>query len=420
MMPLKDVFKPTLVIRRLSCLFCAVLLALPLRAEEEASSTLSSPSTGEATPVSFDSPGYKRRPYVVSIYLREEYDTNIFTSQFDRRESLKTIAEPEIAINIPDARSFLGARYRNSTTYYDNRPGDAFDIAHYFDFVLNHEFSPRLSIDITENFRYAQEPELTSETAFFRREGTYKQNSFHAGASYYLTRRFFWNVGFGHDWWEYDDPFFATFLDRTSYTGSTGINFVVSPVTLTSLNYQYVDTIYSESPRDSVSHILYAGLLQTMTPQWTINLQGGAQRRKTEGAKADLAPFASAETSWTFLPTSTLTVGYNTSLQDTDSASFNYSQTQHFYGTVDTRLSYDLTLSAGGDYILNDYPGSQNVSGTTSDAQETTLVYRVSLSYMFTPQWTGQVGYTYTTVDSDFLGSSYDRSLASVGMRFTY
>jgi hypothetical protein len=408
------------VIRQLTLLVFAATLCLPAWAEEEASTTVSSPSTGEATPVSFDSPGYKRRPYLVSIFLRQEYDTNINTSEFDEQASFKTIAEPEIAINIPNSRTFLGTRYRNSTTYYWDRPGDAFDIAHYFDFVLNHEFTPRLSIDITENFRYAQEPELSTDTAFFRREGTYKQNSFHAGASYYLTRRLFWNVGFGHDWWQYDDPFFASFLDRTSYTGATGINFVVSPLTTTSLNYNYVDTIYSESPRDSVSHMLYAGLLQTMTPQWTFNLQGGAQHRKTEGAKADIAPFAAAETNWTFLPTSTLTVGYNTSLQDTDSASFNYSQTQHFYGTVNARLTYDLNLSVGGDYILNDYPGNQNVTGSTSDAQETTLVYRVSLSYMFTPQWSGEMGYSYSTVDSDFVGSSYDRSLASVGMRFTY
>ena len=224
------------LIRQLSLLFLAVAVAIPLIAEEEV-------STGtEATPVSFDSPSYKRRPYVVSVYLRQEYDSNIFTSEFNKQGSWKTIAEPEIALNLADARSFLGLRYRNGTTYYWDRSGDPFDVAHYLDLALNHEFNTRLSIDVTDNFRYAQEPELSTDAAFIRREGTYKQNSFHTGASYYLTRRLFWNVGLGHDWWEYNDPFFAVVLDRTSTTGSTGVNFVVSPVTLASFNYQFIDT----------------------------------------------------------------------------------------------------------------------------------------------------------------------------------
>jgi hypothetical protein len=273
---------------------------------------------------------------------------------------------------------------------------------------------------VTDNFRYSQEPELDTDTAFFRREGTYIQNSFHAGASYYLTRRLYWNVGFGNEYWHYKDPFFASFLDRSSYIGSTGINFAVSPVTTTSLNYQFVDTDFTDVQRDSISHIVYGGLIQTFTPEWTLKLQGGAQYRKAQHAKADIAPFASVETNWNFLPTSVLTVGYNTSLQDTDQQSFNYSQTQHVYATVKARLTYDLNMSAGADYILNDYPGSQGVSGVTQDATETTLVYRVSLTYMFTPQWMGELQYSYTTVDSDFFGSSYNRNLASAGMRYTY
>jgi len=414
-------FKGAHLIRRTIIYLCAAVLALPSQAEEEATATdVAAPSGGGATPVSFDAPGYKRRPFVVSLYMREEYDSNIFTSQFDKIASFKTVAEPEIALNISDSRSFIGARYRNSTTYYENRAGDPFDIAHYFDFTLNHEFNTRLSIDVTENFRYSQEPELSTDTAFFRREGTYIQNSFHTGASYYITRRLYWNVGFDHDYWNYKDQLFAFFLDRTSYTGSTGINFAVSPVTTTSLNYEFIDTDFKEAPRDSISHVLYAGLIQTMSPEWTVKLQGGAEYRKAQDAPAYIGPFASLETSWNFLPTSVLTVGYNTSLQDTNQSSFNYSQTQHAYGTVKARLTYDLTASAGADYILNTYPGSQGVSGTTSDANETTLVYRVSLSYMFTPQWMGELGYSYTTLDSDFVGSSYNRSLTSVGMRYTY
>ena len=409
-----------LVLGAFLTIFTAVLTP-PLLAEEEAATGGEAASSeGAATPVSFDSPSYKRRPYVVSIFLREEYDSNIFTSQNDRQASFKTIAEPELTLSLTNSRSYLGVRYRNSTTYYDHRPGDPFDVAHYFDFALNHQFNTRCWINVTDNFRYSQEPELTSETAFFRREGTYKQNSFNADASYYLTRRLYWNVGFGHDWWEYSDPFSAFSLDRTSYTGTTGLNFVVSPLTTASINYQFIDTEFKESPRDSKSHIVYLGLLQNMTPQWTIAVQGGGQHRKTQDAKADLAPFATIETNWDFLPTSVLTVGYNTSLQDTDQASFNYSQTQHVYGKVKARLSYDLTLYAGGDYILNTYPGDQNVTGSTEDADEKTLVYRVSLSYAFTPQWLGEVSYSYTTVDSDLVGSSYNRSLTSVGMRFTY
>jgi putative beta-barrel porin BBP2 len=399
------------LIRRLSLVLLAVAIVLPARAEEAAAEG--------PTPISFDSPSYHRRPYMVSVLLREEYDTNIFTTELDPQESFKTIIEPTLALNIYNARSFLGARYRNSSTYYHSRQGDPWDIAHYLDFALNHEFNTRLSIDVTDNFRHAQEPEVTQESAFIRREGSYDQNSFHAGASYYITRRLFWNVGFGHDWWEYEDPFFSFVLDRTSVTGSTGLNYVVSPVTTASLNYQYIVTDYRKIARDSDSHIIYAGLQQTFIPEWSVNIQGGVQHRKTEGADADVAPFASIESNWNFLPTSVFSVGYNTSLQDTDQVSFNFSQTQHIYANINARLTYDLTLNVGGDYILNDYPANQGVPGST-DAQETTLVYHIGLSYRFTPQWSGELAYSYTTVDSDFFGSSYNRHLMSIGTRFTY
>ena len=393
------------------------LVAAPLGAEQSDSVA---EQASEPTPVSFDSPSYKRRPYQVTVGIRQEYDDNINTTEFDPQSSFKTIVEPEIALNIPDSRTFLGLRYRNSTVYYWDRAGEDFDFGHFFDLSFNHEFTQRFSVDLTENFRFSQEPEITENNSIFRRQGDFIQNSAEAGASYYLTRRLFLSVRAGHNFWDYDDPFLSVDLDRQVFTTGGGVNFLVSPLTLLSANYDYVLTEYETSPRDSDSHMAYLGVLHTFTPQWSARAQAGAEYRKAESFKGEYAPFAAVSTSYQFLPGSSVTAGYNTSLQDTDASIYNFSESHRGYISLTSQLSYDLKLETGADFVLSEYSSNQQLFGLPTDAEETTLVYRITLLYRITPQMFADLGYSFTTVESDFIGRSYDRNLVSAGIKYVY
>jgi hypothetical protein len=97
-----------------------------------------------------------KRPYQVFNRLRVEYDDNVYQAETDKEDSIKIIEELEFHVNLDLENTFVSLRYRPSFVWWDNREEDDFDFQNEGDLVVNHEFSPRLTLSVVDTLRVGQ------------------------------------------------------------------------------------------------------------------------------------------------------------------------------------------------------------------------------------------------------------------------
>src|SRR5688572_26884659 len=102
------------------------------------------------------------KPWSISAALRGFYDDNYFsqTKGFEE-DSFGFELRPRVAVNLlPSDQTYIGGAYTYSMKWYEAREDDSIDQSHEVDLKLDHRFSERLKVALTENFVYAQEPEV--------------------------------------------------------------------------------------------------------------------------------------------------------------------------------------------------------------------------------------------------------------------
>src|SRR5437773_2559855 len=92
---------------------CLVLLAfLPNYTGKAQDYTASGPNyRGMEKTVSAASREAGRKPWAISVSVREEFDDNINAEKHNKDSSFKTIVSPSILLNFPVGETLLSARY---------------------------------------------------------------------------------------------------------------------------------------------------------------------------------------------------------------------------------------------------------------------------------------------------------------------
>lgn len=363
------------------------------------------------------------KPYSINVTVREEYDDNIFTSNTNHRSSMKTILRPSFILNYPMDQTLVSARYTFGATFFENRPGDDWDLSHQFLARLAHSFTPQLDIDIRESFRLAQEPEIRESNIVSRREGDYIQNTISGDLRYAWTERFTTVSGYRNTFIEYDDAAAAFANDLVEHTYKQDFRLTVLPTTTAVVAYEldYVD--YDKIDRDHLSNIGSIGADHFLNPQWEVSARVGGQHVHYENSLFDdtVVPYGKVATSYKYAPKSNVGFSYEHSETLTDSTIYA-STVSHIFGLNNIHF-FTPKFSAAQQlrYSMIDYERDQSFApGTNGDADENLIVYSLNLAYEFDYWLTLEAGYSYTTLDSDFTTREYDRSRFYLGARFTY
>ncbi|MCS7048082.1 MAG: hypothetical protein NZ483_02145, partial [Verrucomicrobiae bacterium] len=69
------------------------------------------------------------RKWSVTLTTRGEFDDNINTTASNERSSFKAVAEPQLLVNLPAEKTFLGFRYTYRVDYAENRDPEPVDQA---------------------------------------------------------------------------------------------------------------------------------------------------------------------------------------------------------------------------------------------------------------------------------------------------
>lgn len=407
------------------------------------------------------------KPWTVSGTLRGFYDDNINTQPNGpgRVSSTGFEVRPTGTLDFNFGPTTLRASYTYALLYYTDREPTKVDQNHDFELFMNHNFNERYTLDVTESFVVAQEPDVLapgSQSLYLRANGGNIRNTgllnFHAG----ITRLFGVVLGYANTWYDYSQnsnnnivpgsPSFGTLLDRIEQAVSLDTTWRIWEQTTGIFGYKFgwVDytgsgSIFQPQPGqpnqfipsssdNNYSHYVYVGADTTFRSDLSASARVGIQDtvyyQTVPGAgtaRNQLSPYADLSLTWRYMDSGSLVAGFHNARNATDipatiiAGKLETTQDQEsatVYANIIqtlTPLSPKLTATVTAQYQNSTYNGGQFNAST-----DNIYLLGLNLNYRFTHYVSCEVGYNYDDVVSVVPGLGYDRNRVYIGVTASY
>ena len=311
------------------------------------------------------------------------------------------------------------------------------DHDHTFNLGVNHSFSERYKVALTDAFVIGQEPDalrVGSIASVQRVAGNNIRNYGTIEFNGQLTPVFGIAVGYANQLFNYDRPEFSAALDRIEHRAHVDGEWLIQPETKGILGYAYGQTVYTgDAPigfgfmskdRDNRSHTGYVGVDHSFRPDLSVSLRGGAQFidfYNDSAFSSEVSPYVQASLKYTYMEESYIQVGLTQSRSATDQTGVSGSDFVHdsdntvVYGTIFHRIVPNLFGSLTGTFqnaVLN---GGDTLNGKS----EQFLQLGAGLQYRFNPNFSSEVGYNYDKLDGN-TGREYSRNRVYIGLTASY
>lgn len=370
----------------------------------------------------------------LSNRIRFGFDDNIYQTEKNEKDSFRIIEEIEATVNQVLDNTYLGITYRPSLLWVEARDGDEIDVLHTLNFNLIQEFTPRLTLDLSDTLRAGQLPEVTDGDYIVREDEDNIYNAAKASLMYefrpgtrldlsgrYLTLRY-------TEKWE--DP--ATgkdlhdFDNYDSAVAGLSLRQQLGTLTTLSIDGRYQTLKYEESPegfnRDSDMVFGGLGIEQTISPSLLGNLRAGVEQRMYDADDYDdqTMPYAEGSLTWMPSPATRLTLALSYSIYESDIT--NYMSQNRTYGSLSlahdfsSRLHFYCSAAyAHGEYEA-DY--ANKAVASLEDGDEDSVSCSARLAYQVAPNNWLELNYQYIKLDSDVTGrQSYDNNRVDVAWK---
>jgi len=390
----------------------------------------------------------KGRTFVPSLKLRWEFDDNIYTTTaaqeanfgVEPEESWKLYVEPKIDIHWLTTASYFGLTYQYSFIWYADRPDDDTDMAHDVNADVRHSFSPSVEVILRDVFRSSEEPEVAEDivtaggirTVSLQRNGDYLYNRVTAGLNLKTGNRLWWNWSYSNLWVDFDEPETVVdvtgvvrrgasyFLDRMAHIGAVKAQYLATPQSKINLGVTFTDTDYDSDAlmKDSMSWIGFAGLDQNLAKSCVGSVVVGWENRDYDDIDLSQdSPFVDLSLASKLGKRGNGRVGYRFALDETDQAAYAFEELHTLYAGVNAFLANWTSLHVNTSYEIGSYDSKDVVAARAfGDRDENVWLLGIVLRQHVTKDIYVEGGYRRTDVDSDFLGSDYDRNRYFVGV----
>ena len=400
---------------------CAFLLVFTAKADDaqmsaESAGTKSSAAVVEsqqATTSEFN------KFFTVSASLREEFDDNINTTRTNKKSQFKTVVEPSILLDFPMEQTSVSFRYTPTLIYYPDRDGRDYDLNHEFVGRVTHSFSSRLNLDAREQFRYSNEPAIFDSSALVRRSGEYFYNVASIQGDIQWTPKFGTTSAYTNIYTDYIDDLLSETNDRMSHNFDQDFRYLILPTTTLVFAGGYYFNDYENVSRDSQAITASVGADHSFSPQFTGGIRLGAQYVDLlQGGGDNIAPYGSLFANYQLGARSSLELNYSHSFQPTDATNFYGQEADMISLAGRYQFTPKFSTKLQAMFTHGDYVSKYTLLGNSF--QEDVLAFDLGFNYKLNNYVDFELGYTYTSVMSDFEVREYDRNRVYIGVRGTY
>jgi hypothetical protein len=410
------------------------------------------------------------KPFTATVALREGYDSNPLTQSYqsssDVVSSTYSSVQPSLGYNYTGLQADLALRYDFTGTYFPSI-NQSYDLQYSQAFIgrYTYAFDPRISLTVSDNFIYSEQPLATLVTAglapvvntqgFINNLGTIQ-------ADYRVTDRLAMITRWNNSILNTDGA--ATYNNVGGIqSGSAGtsnymnngafqqfrLDFSPETVGTFTFDYQLYDYQNDQGYRDNQQVSLSLGADQTFTPTITFSGRAGIQLNDNYGLsdsdstisagglgsgelEIGAFPFASISSTWNYEQRSFVSGGLSVAVQQSNLATSSNSEAY----TINANWDHYFTdkLSVIQSVFLNvavftpQLTQAQSIALSGSyqgSGQQTTLTYQCKFAYEIFPYLSAELGWSYTNYGSYFdvnngNGGSYTRNQVYLGVRGTY
>ena len=371
----------------------------------------------------------------LSNRIRFGYDDNIYQTEKNEKDSVRIIEEIEATLNQVMDNTYVGITYRPSLLWVEARDGDEFDVLHNLNFNLIQEFTPRLTLDLSDTLRAGQLPELTDGDYIVREDEDNIYNAAKASLMYefrpgtrldlsgrYLTLRYTekWaDPVTGEDLHDFDN--------YDSAVAGLSLRQQLGSLTTLSADVRYQRLEYEKSPvgfeRDSDMVFGGLGIEQTISPSLLGSLRAGVEQRMYDNSDAyddQTQPYAEGSLTWMPSPATRLTLAASYSIYESDIT--NYMSQNRAYTSLS--LAHDFTARihfyCSAAYTHGEYEAdyANKSMGVFEDGDEDSVSFAGRLAYEVAPKNWLELNYQFIKLDSDVAGrQSYDNNRVDVAWK---
>jgi len=362
------------------------------------------------------------RNFNVVNRLRVEYDDNIFETESNKVDSVKIIDGLDLSYNVSRPQTFLSLRYKPSFIYWDAREDDT-DWNHAADVVLNHAFTPRVSLSLKDTFRYTEQPTAITRGSVVRENDQFIFNSFNAALSYLFRPMTRAELAGRYVLLSYDDDAVAQRQDYDLYVGGLTIRHAYKPVTAFLGEFRYESLDYEADARDSETLYLGGGIEHSFSAIFLSSIRAGYQGREFDQAVKDKkeSPYVDATLTYLPSPATRFTGGLSFSQYETDIFPYANQERTRVYLSLAKDVTAKIAGFLTGAYTNGDYDPSEAPQGDVVGSvlpipggSEETVLLSARLSYKI--NWNNflELGYQYVDLNSD-IRRDFSRNRVNLG-----
>ena len=370
-------------------------------------------------------------PFHVNNRLRLGYDDNIYQSddlpELNRtpQGSMRVVEEIELLVNLNMERTYLGLRYRPSLIWYNEREPSSSDFLNDLDLNLVHNFSPSLTLSLSDTLRAGELPELQDGEYVVREKDDNYYNSAMATLSYNLRPETRLDLSGRYITLIYDtDSPAKDNNDYYSIVGGLTLRQQLASRSTAMGDLRYQTLTYNDSNaefnRDAATIFAGLGLEQTFSPQLLGSLRGGVESRSYDDDLYDDNTKPYVEGSMTFLPTPATRITASASYTIYESDVDLYLSQDRTYLSLSAAHDFTAKFSvyASGAYTLNAYTEEYSLDSQLGDADENSFLLSARLSYRVNRINWVEAGWQYVQLDSDLENrESYKRNRIDIGWK---
>lgn len=378
-------------------------------------------------------------PLHVNNRLRIGWDDNVYqvdsssTSGLSKQDSFRIIEEIEALVSLNFERTYLGLRYRPSLIWYSDRDNSSTDFLNDLDLNFIHNFSPTLSLSLSDTLRSSQLPELQDSNYVVRQNDDNIYNAAIATLSYTLRPETRVDLSGRYIILEYTESDYQDASgarishDNDNYysvVGGLTLRQQLASLTTLMVDGRYQALVYGDADeannRDADSFFGGLGLEQTFSPQLIGSVRAGVEHRVYDNDYFDDNTMPYGEVSLTFMPSpaTRLTGSASYSLYESDVAS--YLSQERIYASLSLAHDFTAKLSfyISGAYTLNSYDADYAFGEQYGDEDENTFLVSMRVSYRVNRINWLEAGYQFVMLDSDVMNrESYERNRVDVGWK---
>lgn len=380
--------------------------------------------------------------------LRGFYDDNPGSYQRGlERESLGYELSPSFKVGWVLPQSTIVAGYTYSFKQYEESQAtwnDKYTHTHNFNAALDHRFSERFSMKLSDSFVIGQEPDLlrtgnTTANPLYT-DGNNIRNYARVSFAGQVSSTFGVQVSYDNAFYDYDDEGYvgsiSSRLDRIEHGIPVEGIFQLQPQTQAILGYRFRqvnytadDDIFAATPsdtRDSRTHTLYAGLNHEFNPALSGSVRAGAQYAdyyEMADSDGEYSPYVEASLRWTYAEESFLEAGFTYDLSATDvpgdpatGAITTDSEAAVLYGNWTHRLMPKLYGSLMASFQNSTMQGGGSIDSDSEQFYSAGL----NVEYRFDKNISAHVGYSFDKLESDIDTRNFDRNRVYMGVTARY